>query len=537
MSIPVPIYVRPGTAPVLAIGPGAMLGRYQVQSHLASGGMAEIYLARAIGLEGFERYVVVKCIKPEHARDDRFVKMFIDEARVSAHLHHQNIAQVYDIGQEGGAYYFAMEYLHGENARDLLHKVAVARGEVPLEHALTIVCGAAAGLHYAHEKRVGEGQHLGIVHRDVSPSNIVVTFDGAVKVVDFGIAKAATRMTETQSGNLKGKIAYMSPEQCRGGALDRRSDVFALGIVLYELTTVTRLFRGASDYMMMNKIVNGEIDRPSARRAGYPPELEAIVMRALANKAEDRFASAAEMRDALVTFAKGAGVPLSTIGLERYVRDLFGERPEPWANTPTPTPASEPTPMPGPPAYVPSGTVTSHGSLAMSAVAVPATPRARSTRSAIVLSGAVLLSGALISAALVFDQWRSTGTRAERAVGPVLQPVTEPETQPEPEPQSQPEPQPQRQPQPPSVAAPTLEIDAGVAPMPVPAPAPDVTPEPEPASSSSRSSRSRRSRAPSPSSSPSSVPAPASSAAPSTTPQAPDAGASLRDPKRLLPED
>jgi serine/threonine protein kinase len=514
MSVPVPIYVRPSTAPVLAIGPGAMLGRYQVQSHLASGGMAEIYLARAIGLEGFERYVVVKCIKPEHARDERFVKMFIDEARVSAHLHHQNIAQVYDIGQEGGAYYFAMEYLHGENVRDLLHKVAVARGEVPLEHALSIVCGAAAGLHYAHEKRGGDGQSLGIVHRDVSPSNIVVTFDGAVKVVDFGIAKAATRMTETQSGNLKGKIAYMSPEQCRGGGVDRRSDVFALGIVLYELTTVTRLFRGGSDYMMMNKIVNGEIERPSARRAGYPPELEAIVMRALATKAEDRYASAAEMRDALVTFAKGAGVPLSTIGLERYVRELFGERPEPWANTPTPTPASEPTPTPVPPLYVPSGTVTSHGSLALSAVAVPVTPapRARGMRSALVLSAAVLLSGALISGALMFDEWRSS--TPSRAHAPATETPSEP----------QPQPQPQPEPQPPVVAVPAIETDAGVD---------VVAPDPAPASDTKPSSRSRRSRSSSPS-----PPSASSPPSPSAQPPAPvDAGASLRDPKRLLPED
>ncbi|MCL4224898.1 MAG: serine/threonine protein kinase [Myxococcales bacterium] len=318
------------TTPVLAVGPGSMLGRYQVLSHLASGGMAEIFLARATGLQGFERYVVVKCIKPEHARDERFVEMFIDEARLSAQLHHQNIAQVYDIGQEGGAYYFAMEYVHGENVRELLHRVAIAQARVPLEHALTIVTAAAAGLHYAHDKRGSDRRPLDIVHRDVSPSNIIVAFDGAVKVVDFGIAKAALRMTETRSGTLKGKIAYMSPEQCRSEPLDRRSDVFALGIVLYELTTVTRLFKGDSDYVTMNKIVTGEIPPPSTVRADYPPALEAIVMRALAVDPAARFPSAGAMLDALVGFCQDEKLSTSAIGLARYARELFGERPEPW---------------------------------------------------------------------------------------------------------------------------------------------------------------------------------------------------------------
>jgi serine/threonine protein kinase len=520
MSVPgqvQPISGRQGTAPVLAIGPGAMLGRYQVLSHVAAGGMAEIYLARAVGLEGFERYVVVKCIKPEHARDERFVKMFIDEARVSAHLHHQNIAQVYDIGQEGGAYYFAMEYLHGENVREVLHRVATARGEVPLDHALTIVCGAAAGLHYAHEKRAGDGQPLGIVHRDVSPSNIVVTFDGAVKVVDFGIAKAAMRMTETQSGNLKGKIAYMSPEQCRGTAVDRRSDVFALGIVLYELTTVTRLFRGASDYVMMNKIVTGDIEPPSARRAGYPPLLEAIVMRALANKPEDRYASAAEMRDDLVAFAKGAGVSLSTIGLERYVRELFGERPEPWANqpTPTPTPSGDETADAVAPLRISSGTVTSQGSLAMSALEVASAPPPRGPRTALILTAAVLVSAALIAGAAMF---KSRARHDEPAT--TVQPVIEPSE--------------------PALAIVDAGVDADVElAIDPPAMTPDAMTEPpppttDPTPKTSHSSRTHRS---SRSSSASNAASPSTATPPPAAPPATDAGIQLRDPRKLRPED
>ncbi len=424
------------TAAVRAIGPGSMLGRYQVLSHLATGGMAEIYLARATGLEGFERYVVVKCIKPEHARDDRFVRMFIDEARLSAQLHHQNIAQVYDIGQEGGAFYFAMEYVHGENVRELLHAVALRKGRIPLEHALTIVAGAAAGLHYAHEARNSERRPLDIVHRDVSPSNIIVTYDGAVKVVDFGIAKAAVRMTETQSGSLKGKIAYMSPEQCRGDVVDRRSDVFALGIVLYELTTITRLFKGDNDYVTMHKIVTGDIPPPSTIRADYPPALEAIVMRALALDAIDRYPTVGAMLDELVAFSTEHRLAISPIGLQRYLREQFGAKPEPWlvpgqeaviveeillpppdapsasggssgptASTGTVGPAaSGMTPGRVMPRAASQGSASngSGGSLVLSAE-VPAQPPARPQRAALWLSMAILFSGALIAGALVLD--------------------------------------------------------------------------------------------------------------------------------------
>ncbi len=414
-----------------------MLGRYQVLAHLATGGMAEIYLARATGLEGFERFVVVKCIKPEHARDQRFVGMFIDEARLSAQLHHTNIAQVYDIGQEGGAYYFAMEYVHGENVRELLHKVALQRAMVPLEHALTIIGGAAAGLHYAHEKRGNDRRPLNIVHRDVSPSNVIVAFDGAVKVVDFGIAKAAARMTETRSGTLKGKIAYMSPEQCTGRPIDRRSDVFALGIVLYELTTVTRLFKGESDYVTMNKIVTGDIEPPSARRADYPRELEKIVLKALASDPEDRQASVAVFLDEILAFSQREKITTSTLGLERYLRELFGDKPEPWLDplsassdgiaveeilllpagsgsagggiplghtaTATRSPeASGVTATPGLGAYAPATGPGSQGSLLLSAE-IKSMPEARPRRAALWLGSALLAGAALIGGAVVYD--------------------------------------------------------------------------------------------------------------------------------------
>jgi eukaryotic-like serine/threonine-protein kinase len=202
---------------------GAASNQYQILGHLATGGMAELYLARAVGIAGFERYVVLKRIMAEHARNHRFVTMFLDEARLAAQLHHPNIAQVYDIGRVSDSYFFTMEYVHGENVRDLLQRVAALKRQIPFEVSLTVIAGAAAGLHYAHDKRGINRQPLGIVHRDVSPSNLMVAYEGAVKLVDFGIAKASHRMTETRSGAVKGKVAYMSPEQCTGHPLDRRA--------------------------------------------------------------------------------------------------------------------------------------------------------------------------------------------------------------------------------------------------------------------------------------------------------------------------
>ncbi|HET9624204.1 MAG TPA: serine/threonine-protein kinase, partial [Kofleriaceae bacterium] len=172
---------------------GARLGRYVVLKHLASGGMADVLLGRADGIEGFERHVVLKRIRPEHARDQRFIRMFLDEARLAANLHHQHIVQVHDIGEAAGELFIAMEYIHGEDVRTLLSNASKTRAHVPLATAIAIVSAAAAGLHYAHERRGNDKKPLGIVHRDISPSNILVGYDGAVKVVDFGIAKASMR--------------------------------------------------------------------------------------------------------------------------------------------------------------------------------------------------------------------------------------------------------------------------------------------------------------------------------------------------------
>jgi serine/threonine protein kinase len=305
------------------------LGRYQVLKHLASGGMADVLLARADGVvEGFERHVVIKRIRAEQARDPQFINMFLDEARLAARLHHQNVIQVHDIGEDEGDYFFTMEYLHGEDLRRLLMAVSRRKEKVPLEHVITIVTGAAAGLHHAHEQRDSDGQPLGIVHRDVSPSNIMVGYDGSVKVTDFGIAKATNRTAQTETGARKGKLSYMSPEQCLGKAIDRRSDVFALGIVLYELVTARRLFKFETDYLVMTAIVHGAIQPPSRLRPDIPPQLDEIILKALARKPSDRYQTAAELQTALEAFAREFG--LRTSPLAGYMNRVFGERPLPW---------------------------------------------------------------------------------------------------------------------------------------------------------------------------------------------------------------
>ncbi|HSN30055.1 MAG TPA: serine/threonine-protein kinase, partial [Kofleriaceae bacterium] len=292
--------------------------------------MADVLLGRTDGIEGFERHVVLKRIRPEHAKDQHFIHMFLDEARVAATLHHANIVQVHDIGENRGEYFFAMEYLHGEDLRKMLSVVSKNKTHMPLAHVVAIVSAAAAGLHYAHERKGSDKKPLNIVHRDVSPSNIIVGYDGSVKVVDFGIAKAAMRQLETRSGSLKGKVSYMSPEQCKGDPIDRRSDVYALGVLLYELSTTSRLFKGENDYLMMDAIVNGKIPLPRVRRPDLPNELSSIIMRCLSVDPMRRFQTADELRVALDQFAANAGMTTSQSALATYMRKLFGDKPEPW---------------------------------------------------------------------------------------------------------------------------------------------------------------------------------------------------------------
>jgi serine/threonine protein kinase len=312
------------------LGPGDKLGKYDLIRQIAIGGMAELYLARTVGIEGFEKLVVIKRILPQFATHANFVNMFLNEARLAATLHHPNVAQVYDIGVEDGDYFFAMEYVHGED----LDRIASTSDEhgVPLslDAALTLVAGLCAGLHYAHEKMGQDGTPLQIVHRDVSPSNVLISYDGAVKVVDFGIARGNQGKPTTQGG-LKGKITYMSPEQCRADVvLDRRSDIYSIGTLLYELTVGRVPFTGETEYAVLNQIVNVDVPRPTLFVPTYPPALELIVMRALARDPQYRYTTALELQGSLEDFAHESRLRVSPLVLARLMGTLFPARLEEW---------------------------------------------------------------------------------------------------------------------------------------------------------------------------------------------------------------
>lgn len=329
------------------ITPGTRLGKYEIVHRIAFGGMAEIYLARSSGIEGFEKFVVLKRILPQYAANQEFVRMFLREARLAATLDQANIAHVYDIGETSGIYFFTMEYLHGEDLRWIMRKLALDGKRLPLQQALTIVIGAAAGLHFAHEKKGSDGRPLGIVHRDMSPSNVVVTYDGGVKVVDFGVAKMTADPELSKRYALKGKLAYMSPEQLYNRPLDRRSDLFALGVVLYESTTHTRLFKGQTEVDTIRMVLEGSIPTPSSLDPDYPPELEAIVMHALQKDPDKRYASARDLQLDLEAFARERRLHVSSAGLADWMEKSFGPKREIWHSLSVATaPAPEPAPPP-----------------------------------------------------------------------------------------------------------------------------------------------------------------------------------------------
>jgi serine/threonine protein kinase len=287
------------------------LGRYPIVGRLASGGMAEILLGKALGPNGFERPVVIKRILPHLARQESFVKMFLDEASVVSRIQHPNVVHVHELGQttrEGGEdLYLVMEYLAGESCAGLLRR-SVARAErIPYAVAAHIVAECCSGLHAAHELADENGRPLQLVHRDVSPPNVFVTYDGAVKLLDFGIAKFASRSTETEAGTLKGKFSYMSPEQCHSPEVDRRSDLFSLGVVLFELSVQRKLFARETSLQTMAAICSEPIPPPNAFDPDYPDALARICAKALARDPAQRFQTAAEMRRALVAAMRTLG--------------------------------------------------------------------------------------------------------------------------------------------------------------------------------------------------------------------------------------
>jgi serine/threonine protein kinase len=303
---------------------GQRVGRYTVLSHLASGGMAELYIARQEAMGGFEKQVVLKILQPRYARNPRVVQMFLDEARLAAKLNHPAIVHVYDVAEEGGLKYIAMEYIHGETIADIVKRGMEVDRYLPLEHAVHIARQTAAGLGYAHERREPDGRVWRIVHRDVSPTNILVTYEGQTELVDFGIARAQDELRE-ETGILPGKASYMSPEQARGEPVDHRSDIFALGIILYELTLCQRLYRGPAE-AVMKRIAGERVQPPTAIRRDYPAALEQIVMRALEKRPEDRYQAAQEMHDDLEEFLSESGLRTGNRRVAIYMNELYAPK-------------------------------------------------------------------------------------------------------------------------------------------------------------------------------------------------------------------
>ena len=301
------------------------LGRYQLLRKIAVGGMAEIYLARVTGAAGFEKNVVVKRILPQLAQSDEFYQMFLDEARIAATLQHPNVVQIYDAQNVGGEHFIAMEYLDGADLLTIRRVLAERRQGLPVQHSVFIVSGVASGLHYAHERRGLDGKPLEIVHRDVTPQNIILTREGGIKLVDFGIAKATNRLTTTGFGTLKGKLAYMSPEQCRSEGVDRRSDIYSLGIILFELTTGKRLYRGMSEYEVLKQVIETDVPAPSTLLPGYPADLEQVVLRALARDRDQRYPTALAFHQDLERFARSRGVVGSSLALAEFLSPLLEE--------------------------------------------------------------------------------------------------------------------------------------------------------------------------------------------------------------------
>jgi len=343
---------RPGTQE-----DGEQFGQYILMEHIATGGMAEVFKARMLGMEGFQKTVAIKRILPHLTDNDEFVTMFIDEAKLAAQLNHNNIIHIYDLGKIDRSYYIAMEYIEGRDLRSILARCQEKGVAFPIPVALHVATLIAAALDYAHHKKDFEDRALGLVHRDVSPQNVLISQEGDIKLCDFGIAKAASKASHTRAGALKGKLQYMSPEQAWGKSIDPRSDIFSLGLVLFEMLTGGKVFAGDSELSILEQVRNPEVAPPSSINPEVPPDVDAIVLKALEPNREDRYASAQEMQKDLERAAREHGWSAGKADIQRFVEELFeegGEKapgpapvsPEPEAPVPV-TPLGPPPEPPG----------------------------------------------------------------------------------------------------------------------------------------------------------------------------------------------
>lgn len=308
-------------------------GSYYLTSKIATGGMAEIFRGRKVGAAGFEKLVVIKRLLPHLAADEEFRTMFLNEAKLASLLNHQNIVQVYDLGRmdqddslepgQQGTYFIAMEYIFGKSLAEVMRKGQARDVPLPQELAVRIMLAASLGLAYAHGKKGEDGRPLGLVHRDVSPQNILISYEGEVKLVDFGIAKAMSQSSSTRPGVLKGKFAYMAPEQARG-QVDQRADIYSLGVVFWEALTGQRLFQGDNEAALLALVLDPRVEPPSRVRPEIPPELDALCLKCLARDPERRFASAQALCEELEAYLYTLKTFPSTYSLRNHLHELFG---------------------------------------------------------------------------------------------------------------------------------------------------------------------------------------------------------------------
>ncbi len=315
--------------PPRELAPGERIGRYAVVRRLALGGMAEVYLARHEGLKGFSKLVVIKRVLRTLEAAEKFNAMFLDEGRLAARLSHPSIAQTFELGEHDGALHMVMEYVPGESLNRIVRRANIDKKPIPPGSVLRVAMQVLEALEYAHELKGDRGEWLKVVHRDVSPTNVVVTYHGGVKLLDFGIARALTHEHHTQIGTVKGKGGYMSPEQAMAGVVDQRTDLYAVGSLLYLMTTGVGPFDGQEDvFAMMRAAVEARFPRPSNKNPAIHPQLEALILKAMAQRADDRFPTAGAMLAALEDFAADQRLFPSPRELTSYMRTLFPERAE-----------------------------------------------------------------------------------------------------------------------------------------------------------------------------------------------------------------
>jgi len=418
---------------------GERFGQYILKEHIATGGMAEIFKARMVGMEGFQKTVAIKRILPHLTDNDEFVTMFIDEAKLAAQLNHNNIIHIYDLGKIDRSYYIAMEFIEGHDLRSILAKCKEKGVRFPIPTALHVAILLASALDYAHHKRDFEDRALGLVHRDVSPQNVLISREGDIKLCDFGIAKAASKTSHTRAGALKGKLQYMSPEQAWGKNIDHRSDIFSLGLVLFEMLTGEKVFAGDSELSILEQVRNPEVSPPSSLNPEVPPEVDAIVLKALERNREDRYASAREMQDDMERSMGKHGWSAGAADLQSFIDELF-QKTGPAAPAAAPSKAKKVKVKKAPPvAPPPSEKVEKpEGAAPPPDVIVPgpdtragmvsgaSKPKEKAKKSPVVLIAGI---GALIIVGIVlFFALRGGGEGAAPVVAPTPTPVAPPAT-------------------------------------------------------------------------------------------------------------